>query len=104
MDRINVGRSSDNDVVLENLTVSRRHAEITSRPDGLYDVTDLESTGGTFVHLKGEWVRFEQATVRGDEPLRFGAQKITVNDLIAAGGKVIHVTTPTLAEHPELVG
>ncbi len=104
MDHFNVGRSSGNDVVLENLTVSRRHAEITSRPDGLYDVTDLESTGGTFVHLKGEWVRFEQATVRGDEPLRFGTQKLTINDLIAAGRDMIQVTTPTLREHPELVG
>lgn len=104
MDHMNVGRSSGNDVVLENLTVSRRHAEITSRPDGLYDVTDLDSTGGTFVHTKGEWVRFEQATVRGDEPLRLGSQKITVNDLIAAGRKLIEITTPTMAGHPELVG
>lgn len=104
MDHIRVGRSSGNDVVLENLTVSRRHAEITSRPDGLYDVTDLESTGGTFVHMKGEWVRFEQATVRGDEPLRLGGQKITVNDLIAAGRGTIEITTPSMAEQPELVG
>lgn len=104
MDHINVGRSSGNDVVLENLTVSRRHAEIAIRPDGLYDVTDLESTGGTFVHMKGKWVQFVQATVRGDEPLRFGSQKITVNDLIAAGRKMIEITTPTLGEYPELVG
>lgn len=104
MNHMNVGRSSGNDVVLENLTVSRRHAEITSRPDGRYDITDLDSTGGTFVHMKGQWVRFEQATVRGDEPLRLGSQKITVNDLIAAGRKLIEITTPTLREHPELVG
>lgn len=104
MNHMNVGRSSGNDVVLENLTVSRRHAEITCRPDGRYDVTDLDSTGGTFVHMKGQWVRFEQATVRGDEPLRLGSQKITVNDLIAAGRKLIEITTPTLREHPELVG
>jgi pSer/pThr/pTyr-binding forkhead associated (FHA) protein len=104
MDHINVGRSSGNDVVLENLTVSRRHAEIIARPDGLYDVTDLDSTGGTFVHMKGKWVQFEQATVRGDEPLRLGSQKITVNDLIAAGRKLIQITTPVMREHPELVG
>ncbi|MHA1536354.1 MAG: FHA domain-containing protein [Alphaproteobacteria bacterium] len=104
MDHFNVGRSSANDVVLENLTVSRRHAEVTSRPDGLYDIIDLESTGGTFVHNKGEWVQFAQATVRGDEPLRLGNQKITVNDLIAAGHRMIQVTTPLLRAHPELVG
>jgi len=104
MDHINVGRSSGNDVVLENLTVSRRHAEIVSRPDGLYDVTDLDSTGGTFVYMKGEWVQFEQATVRGDEPLRLGSQKITVNDLLAAGHKMIQITSPVMREHPELVG
>ena len=104
MDHFNVGRSSANDVVLENLTVSRRHAEVTSRPDGLYDIIDLESTGGTFVHSKGKWVQFAQATVRGDEPLRLGNQKITVNDLIAAGHRMIQVTTPLLIDHPELVG
>lgn len=104
MDHMNIGRSSGNDVILENLTVSRRHAEISSRADGLYDVTDLDSTGGTFVHMKGKWVQFEKATVRGDEPLRMGNQKITVNDLLKAGRKLIEITTPVMIEHPELVG
>ena len=41
MERLKVGRAADNDIILENLTVSRHHAEIVCRPDGLYDVNRI---------------------------------------------------------------
>ncbi|MDQ4097995.1 MAG: FHA domain-containing protein, partial [Actinomycetota bacterium] len=43
-----VGRRSDTDIVLEDDYVSRRHAVLRTRPDGVW-VEDLGSTGGTFV-------------------------------------------------------
>ncbi|QSB16983.1 FHA domain-containing protein [Natronosporangium hydrolyticum] len=42
-----IGRSSENDVVLRDLLVSRRHAEVRQLPAG-YQLTDLGSTNGTY--------------------------------------------------------
>lgn len=48
-DVIRIGRSRDNDVVLDHLSVSRHHAEL--RLDhGHWIVTDLDSANGTFVN------------------------------------------------------
>lgn len=44
-----IGRGSDCDIVLEEDSVSRRHARIELRPDSI-TVTDLESTNGTYVN------------------------------------------------------
>jgi hypothetical protein len=48
---LNIGRSTNNDIVLDDLKVSRSHAQlrlINSR----YVIFDLDSTGGTFVNEK----------------------------------------------------
>jgi pSer/pThr/pTyr-binding forkhead associated (FHA) protein len=43
------GRHLDNDVVLQNESISRSHAEIRNE-DGKYILTDNQSTSGTFVN------------------------------------------------------
>jgi pSer/pThr/pTyr-binding forkhead associated (FHA) protein len=43
-----VGRSDQNDIVLDESAVSGLHAEIESEPDGFY-ITDIQSKNGTFV-------------------------------------------------------
>lgn len=48
-DVMSIGRSRDNDVVVENLSVSRNHARIR-RQNGKYILTDLNSANGTFVN------------------------------------------------------
>ena len=58
-----VGRLPENDVVLNDPNVSRRHAEFRRTPDGVV-VTDLGSTNGTRVN--GVLVR-EQVLASGDE-------------------------------------
>lgn len=44
-----IGRGRDNDIVLPSDCVSRRHARLEHRSNGLF-VTDLESTNGTFIN------------------------------------------------------
>ena len=46
---VSIGSHPSNDVVLDDTTVSRRHATITRRPAG-FELTDLDSTNGTFVN------------------------------------------------------
>ena len=102
MECYRVGRSSENDIVLNNITVSRRHAEVRCRADGLYDVIDLDSTVGSYVMMDGEWVQFAQVTVEPDEPIRLGEHKATIARLLTGGDPLSRVTGPTLKDVPEL--
>jgi len=58
-----IGRSSDNDICLRDLTVSNKHAKVAS-VGGRYRVNDLNSTNGSYVN--GESVT-EKVLVDGDE-------------------------------------
>ena len=48
--RISVGRSADNDLVIAAPTVSAHQAMLTQEPTGLWRITDLNSYNGTFVN------------------------------------------------------
>jgi pSer/pThr/pTyr-binding forkhead associated (FHA) protein len=48
-DLVTAGRHPDSHVFLDDVTVSRRHAEITRTPAG-YRVRDVESLNGTYVN------------------------------------------------------
>ncbi|MEU0335242.1 FHA domain-containing protein [Streptomyces sp. NPDC006193] len=45
-----IGRAPDNDVVLRDLVVSRRHAELRALADGSYEIADLGSHNGTYLN------------------------------------------------------
>lgn len=62
---VTIGRRSDNDVVIDETTVSRRHSLIMESPDG-FILRDLNTTNGTFVNRN----RIGQA----EYPLRHGDQ------------------------------
>ncbi|MFJ5263162.1 FHA domain-containing protein [Streptomyces sp. NPDC088387] len=47
---VRIGRAADNDLVLDDLVVSRRHAELRARPDGTYEIVDLGSHNGTYLN------------------------------------------------------
>jgi pSer/pThr/pTyr-binding forkhead associated (FHA) protein len=47
---VRIGRAPDNDLVLDDLIVSRYHAELRGTPDGGYEITDLGSHNGTYVN------------------------------------------------------
>ncbi|MGW3991355.1 FHA domain-containing protein [Streptomyces sp. NPDC004830] len=47
---VRIGRAGDNDLVIDDLVVSRRHAELRALPDGTYEITDLGSHNGTYLN------------------------------------------------------
>ncbi|MER6126851.1 FHA domain-containing protein [Streptomyces sp. NPDC001795] len=47
---VRIGRGADNDMVIDDLVVSRRHAELRAHPDGTYEIVDLDSHNGTFLN------------------------------------------------------
>ncbi|MCX5126508.1 FHA domain-containing protein [Streptomyces sp. NBC_00193] len=47
---VRIGRAADNDFVIDDLVVSRHHAELRARPDGRYEIADLGSHNGTYLN------------------------------------------------------
>ncbi|MGW8331645.1 FHA domain-containing protein [Streptomyces sp. NPDC055897] len=47
---VRIGRADDNDVVIDDLVVSRRHAELRVLADGTYEIVDLGSHNGTYLN------------------------------------------------------
>ncbi|MEU9454011.1 FHA domain-containing protein [Streptomyces sp. NPDC048277] len=47
---VRIGRAGDNDVVVDDLVVSRHHAELRAHPDGSYEIVDLDSHNGTYLN------------------------------------------------------
>ncbi len=48
--RITIGRESRNNIAIPDINVSRTHAELTLTSQGVWTVTDLGSTNGTYVN------------------------------------------------------
>lgn len=68
---ITIGRDSQNTVVLEDPTISSKHAEITMTPDDQVVLSDLESTNGTFIN--GQSIG-KQSLAEGDR-ISFGLSR-----------------------------
>jgi hypothetical protein len=67
-----IGRSPDCDVFLDDVTVSRRHAEITHEEDR-YVIRDLGSLNGTFVNRH----RIETSVLADDDEVQIGKYRMT---------------------------
>ena len=84
--RITIGRLPDNDVVLDDLLVSRRHAVLDRTPDG-WRLVDLGSGNGTFVNGR----RVPEATVTGRDVIGVGHALLQLDgdrlvEFVDAGG------------------
>ncbi len=84
---LNIGRSANNDLVLEDLKVSRSHAQMRLI-NGRYFIFDLNSTGGTYINdqrvtqsvlVPGDVISLAGILlIFGQEPIRSGeTQKFT---------------------------
>lgn len=65
---LRIGRSSDNDIVLDSPSVSRRHGELRPTATG-WDLVDIGSTGGTWVDNQ----RVSHVSLGATTTVRFGA-------------------------------
>jgi len=65
------GRHPESDIFLDDITVSRRHAEIVRRADGFH-VLDVGSLNGTYVNRD----RVEDAKLSNGDELQIGKFKL----------------------------
>lgn len=70
-DEASVGRVPDNDIVLDDVTVSRRHAVLTKSGDG-WIVRDLRSLNGTYLNQK----RVDEAYFGHGDELQIGKYRL----------------------------
>jgi pSer/pThr/pTyr-binding forkhead associated (FHA) protein len=71
-ERVTIGRSPDASVFLDDVTVSRNHALVVRRRDGLY-IDDLGSLNGTYVNRR----RIESQKLQNGDELQIGKYKLT---------------------------
>jgi pSer/pThr/pTyr-binding forkhead associated (FHA) protein len=72
-DLIHLGRHPDSEIILDDITVSRRHAEIARTEEG-YVVTDAGSLNGTYVNQE----RIDRAVLRHGDELQIGKFRLVL--------------------------
>ena len=71
-EKMTIGRSPEAEVFLDDVTVSRNHALLVRRSDGLF-IDDLGSLNGTYVNRR----RIESHKLQNGDELQVGKYKLT---------------------------
>ncbi|MEZ5228448.1 MAG: FHA domain-containing protein [Acidimicrobiales bacterium] len=75
-DLITIGRHPDSDIFLDDITVSRRHAEVR-RANGGFEVVDAGSLNGTYINKE----LIEQGPLSDGDELQVGKFKLVYLEL-----------------------
>jgi pSer/pThr/pTyr-binding forkhead associated (FHA) protein len=73
---ITIGRNNANDITIDNLAVSDRHARILKSQNSYY-LEDLKSTNGTFVNGQ----KIKKVALRNEAQIEIGKHILTVKIL-----------------------
>jgi hypothetical protein len=76
------GRHPDSEIFLDDITVSRRHAEIVHTPGAAYTVKDVGSLNGTYVNRE----RVDEAVLQNGDELQIGRFRLVFLSLSAGAG------------------
>lgn len=71
-DRVTAGRDTQADIFLDDVTVSRKHAEFLAGPEG-FQVRDVGSLNGTYVNR----TRIDQAVLNAGDEVQIGKYRLT---------------------------
>jgi pSer/pThr/pTyr-binding forkhead associated (FHA) protein len=69
---VRIGRGRDNDLVIQNDSVSSNHCVLKQSRDGVWTIVDLKSGNGVFVNDQ----RVEEAILREGDMLELGEVKM----------------------------
>lgn len=72
-DRVTVGRKTSSDIFLDDVTVSRKHAEFYRTAEGGFAVRDAGSLNGTYVNRE----RVEDVALTGGDEVQIGKFRMT---------------------------
>jgi pSer/pThr/pTyr-binding forkhead associated (FHA) protein len=94
---ITLGRAPDNMIVLEDPSVSSRHAQL-QRSDDIYRIKDLGSTNGTRVNSEN----VTEVTLRFGDRLRFGKLEARFEADLVGGAEPLPEVAPIEAQPAEM--
>ena len=97
-----IGRHSDCQVVLSDLSVSRYHATIVETGDGKFLICDEKSSGGTFLYEDSGWQRISRSLIDENSLLKFGELEISVPELLTKSK--VPLKNPVLKQVVSLAG
>jgi pSer/pThr/pTyr-binding forkhead associated (FHA) protein len=69
---VRAGRHPESDIFLDDITVSRRHVEITPGPEGSYSLRDVGSLNGTYVNRE----RIDEVKLAPGDEVQIGKFKL----------------------------
>jgi pSer/pThr/pTyr-binding forkhead associated (FHA) protein len=81
-DKTTAGRRPDSDIFLDDVTVSRRHAEFLRRPGGVFVVRDVGSLNGTYVQRD----RIDEVVLRDGDEVQIGKYRMVFHPSPRSGG------------------
>ncbi|NEJ98817.1 FHA domain-containing protein [Rhizobium ruizarguesonis] len=100
-----VGREPDPSqphVIVDDKTVSRKHAAISIIGRDRYLLEDLKSANGTYVREKGGWRRIDSEHVGPDDDVRLGTYVTTLakmlDDIVHTPGRIRIERNPETGE------
>jgi hypothetical protein len=82
MKRFRIGRAETNEIVLNDPSVSREHAELVKIDRGTFLLRDLGSTYGTSARHGSDWHLVTAENVGYATPIRIGEHETTVAELL----------------------
>ena len=81
-DKTTAGRRPDSDIFLDDVTVSRRHAEFLRRSGGVFAVRDVGSLNGTYVQRD----RIDEVVLRDGDEVQIGKYRMVFHPSPRSGG------------------
>jgi pSer/pThr/pTyr-binding forkhead associated (FHA) protein len=81
-DVVSAGRHPDSEIFLDDVTVSRRHAEFRRTPEG-FTVADVGSLNGTYVNRD----RIDEVMLQGGDEVQIGKYRLVYFASHAAAGR-----------------
>jgi pSer/pThr/pTyr-binding forkhead associated (FHA) protein len=81
-EKTTAGRRPDSDIFLDDVTVSRRHAEFVRRPGGVFVVRDVGSLNGTYVQRD----RIDEVVLRDGDEVQIGKYRMVFHPSPRGGG------------------
>jgi pSer/pThr/pTyr-binding forkhead associated (FHA) protein len=82
VDVVHAGRHPESEIFLDDVTVSRRHAEFRRTPDG-YTVADVGSLNGTYVNRD----RIDEVALQGGDEVQIGKYRLVYFTSHAGAGR-----------------
>src|SRR3954464_1017489 len=80
-EKTTAGRRPDSDIFLDDVTVSRKHAEFVRKPGGVFVVRDVGSLNGTYVQRD----RIDEVVLRDGDEVQIGKYRMVFHPSPARG-------------------